>query len=151
MHFFARRSVQIVGLLALLMAVSASSTGAAFYWCKTDPVVDIGGKRAHIYVYAAEGILTAVTASTEVIISVPKGVSTDLISTDNGFGLGWEVAFKESKSLNVTKRGIQVEVEIFVPASEDLPAKAEITDREDDVVDEDIGETNRKLKLKTWL
>lgn len=151
MHFFARRSVQIVGLLTLLLVVSATSTGAAFYWCKTDPVVDIGGKRAHIYVYAADGILTSVTAPTEVIISVPKGVSTDLISTDDGFGLGWQVAFKESRSLNVTKRGIQVEVELIVPSSEELPAKAEITDRQDDVVDEDIGETNRKLKLKTWL
>ena len=140
-----------MGLLALLLALTAPSADAIVGWCKGDPVVDIGGQRAHVWVSGVEGIQESVTGPTRVKISVPKGVDHELIMTDEGFGRGYDVRFVEDDDQRVTPRGIQIRVEVYVPAEDDIPVRVELTDRNDALLDQTTGATNQWLTAKTWL
>ncbi len=140
-----------MGLLALLLALTAPGADAAIYWCKTDPVVDIGGQRAHVWVSGVEGIQESVTGPTRVKISVPKGVDHQLIETDAGFGQGYDVRFVGDDDLRTTPRGIQIRVEVYVPAEDDIPVRVEVTDRDDELLDGATGATNQWLTARAWL
>ena len=146
-----RFAAPMLGVLTLVL-LNAGIAGAITNWCKRDPVVDIGGKRAHVYVSSTEAINQAVTDPTKVRITVPEGVSTELIRTDEGFGdLGYEVRFDRSADLRATDRGVQVEVEVYVPATLDLPVKVEFTDGQDTVLARKTGATNGWVSVRSWL
>jgi len=137
--------------LAAVLAVMATPTGATIGWCKRDPIVDIGGKRAHVYVSSLDSILVSATGPTDVVITVPNGVATDLIGTDDGFGYGYNVRFEESGGLKTTNRGIQIEVEVEVPATDELPVLLEVTDGQNVVLAHKRGETNEEVLVRTTL
>ena len=85
---------------------------------------------------------------TEVRITVPVGVSTELISTDEGFaGQGYEVEFAESENLDATYMGVQIGVSVRVPAAVELPVKVKVTDGDDRGLNRDIGTTNAWVRL----
>ena len=151
MRRFPHRGFQLIGALALLFVLTAGPVGAGIGICRTDPVIEVDGKRAHIYVSSLETILTKVIGPTEVVITVPNGVRTELISTDNGFGLGWNVRFKDSGDLRVTDRGIEVHVSVSVPATATLPVETEMTDRNDMQLAQNRGMTNEAIKFRAWL
>lgn len=141
----------LLGLLVIGFLFHAQSAGALLEWCRTDPVVDIGGKRMHVYVSGPGDLLEAVTGPTVVEISVPIGVPVSLISTDPGFGLGWDVRFAESEKLRVTDRGIEVSVRTYVPANATFDVLTEVTNGSDVVLVNVLGTTNTWDRAKAWL
>ena len=148
-----RRAVPLVGLLALLLLVTTAPAGAIIGWCSKDPVVQIGGQRANIWVSAPNQILEAVTGPTLVRIAVPEGVPTALIATDDGFGWdpAYDVQFVESDRLEVTNLGIEVKVTVRVPADADLPVVVDIADRAGVVLASGTGVTNSPIVTRTTL
>lgn len=139
---FMRRVAPALALLAVLAALAAPPVTAGLGWCQKDPIVDIGGKRAHVWVSSPMEILDVVSGPTKVVIAVPEGVDTELIATDEGFGYGYNVRFVESDELRITGRGIEIEASAFVPSHGELPVRVEITDRKDNRLDLATGETN---------
>ena len=112
-------------LLALLLAAAVllllAPDAAAFrQWCRTDPIVRIGGKTVNIFVSSDPAILGRALGPTEVVIGVPKGVATEVIMTDDGFGYGETVRFVQTPKPR-SKKGtgpIDVAVGAFVPAAD---------------------------------
>jgi hypothetical protein len=76
----------------LVGAVVAPTTLAGRAWCRTDPLVRIGGDLADIFVAAPPKALLVVTGPNEVVVTVPKGVPARLILADLGFGRGEKVS-----------------------------------------------------------
>jgi hypothetical protein len=105
-----------LGTLALLTAIMpvAASKG----WCRTDPIVSIGGRTADILVAGPQNAPELVTGPTRVYVLVPVGVPTSLIASDMGFGYGAETVFQERADLQVTADGIEVIVTVFVPSTD---------------------------------
>ena len=87
-----RRLTPLLGLLALLLALQVNPAGAGIGWCSRDPNFELGGRRGHVYVESQETMLQEANGPVEVEITVPSGVETRLISTDDGFG--WNPAYK---------------------------------------------------------
>ena len=141
----------LLALLAVLFLLHAQSAGALIEWCARDPVVDIGGTTMKVYVSAPVDILETVTGPTVVEITVPTDVPITLISTDDGFGLGWDVRLAESDKLRVTDRGIEVRVRTYVPANASLPVITEVVNGSDVVLGTAIGQTNTGDTVKVWL
>ncbi len=148
-HLFVRGP--LLGLLVIGFLLHAQSAGALIEWCKADPIVEIGGKRMHVYASGPSDLLEAVTGPTVVEITVPTGVPATLIATDPGFGQGWDVRFAESDNLRVTDRGIEVRVRTYVPANGDFRVKTEATNGADIVLAEVMGRTNTWDTVKAWL
>ena len=140
-------------LIAMSFAVTTATTATATIgWCKKDPTVSIGGKIANVWVSSPDAILDSVAGPTEVVITVPKGVDTELLKTDDGFaGLGYNVRFKESGRLDETRRGIEIEVEVKVPADDNLPVLVEVTDVDNELLKDATGRTNRVVSVETTL
>ena len=148
-----RRIVPLLGLLALLLVVSSAPAGAIYGWCSKDPVVDIGGKRANIWVSSPNEILRKVTGPTVVTIMVPVGVGYELISTDDGFGFdpAYDVRFIESDRLAVTNLGIRIRVNVRVPADAELPVLVEVTDGNGAILVSASGGTNAWVPVRAQL
>ncbi len=148
-----RRALPLIGLVALLLLVTTAPAGAIIGWCSKDPVVQIGGQRANIWVSSPNEILQAVTGPTRVRIAVPEGVPTELIATDDGFGWdpAYDVRFVESDGLKVTNLGIQVKVTVRVPADAELPVLVEIADGDGVVLASGTGVTNSPVVTKARL
>lgn len=113
---FHRRMVRL-RLLALLplLLVTAPGVDAARTWCRTDPVVSIGGQIADIIVMASVDDLPKITGATQVVVVVPIAVNTRLVATDSGFGE--VVSFKQSDQLLLTSSLLPVTVRVYVPAT----------------------------------
>lgn len=146
-----RSALPLLGAAALSVAGRARPAEAGVAWCKTDPVVRIGGRQAHVYVSSPRDVLSAATGPTDVVIAVPVGMSTELVSTDSGFGYGWTVRFAESVDLRVTQVGIEVRVNTFVPATSDLIVVTDIADASGTVLASSLGKTNSWVSAKAWL
>ena len=132
----------LIGLLLAIFLLHAPGAAAVIEWCRADPVVEIGGTRLHVYVSGPVEILDAATGPTVVEIAVPPGVPATLISTDPGFGHGWDVRFVESDTLDATRRRAEVQVSAYVPATADLDILIQVTDGTDFVLAEAMGTTN---------
>jgi hypothetical protein len=141
----------LAGLLALMFLLHAAGAGAVIEWCRFDPVVEIGGEQMVVYLSGPVDLLDAATAPTVVEIEVPPGVPVTLISTDQGFGHGWDVRFAESASLNGSGGGIKVRVRTYVPADADLPVMMQVTDGAGAVLAEVTGTTNAWQVVKVRL
>jgi len=114
-------------LAAVAFVLLAPNAGAFRQWCRSDPIVLIGGHLANIYVSSDPAILGQATGPTQVIVVVPVGVDTELIATDPGFGHGEVVTFAESRGLRTRADGtIEVIVTVQVPSSDrSLPVLVE--------------------------
>ena len=66
-----------------------------------------------------------VTGPTEIVVSVPVGVSAALVLAGVGFGRGEVVRFEERNRLKQSADGLELEVEVYVPASRELPIGVE--------------------------
>ena len=139
-----------LAIMALIVATGAVDARPA--WCRSDPVVEIGGEVADIFVSAPPEAPTLVTGATRIVVTVPKGVSKRLILADPGFGKGTKVSFDKSKRLRATPTGIEVRVWVYVPASDDdMPVRVEFASRVDEVLAPvgAEGRANRPIKLRT--
>lgn len=130
-HSLTRRQVlRVAGGLALsgtaVMGL-AGHASAGVNWCRLDPIVEIDGKRIHIYVFSNQDDMhTVVTGPTKVTVFVPIGSSTEFIWADDGFGMGYAVTFEEDKKLQRIGNLTAVRTVVRVPASEPNPVKVEI-------------------------
>lgn len=108
-------------VLSLLPALRPPAAGALRQWCRTDPVVRIGGHTAHVYVDAyLKNIRQAralATGPTRIVITVPTGVPAQHIASDNGFGHGYDIVFAETDLLDFPPNPIPVRIEVRVPMS----------------------------------
>ena len=145
-----RTAIRLAGgaALALPLALRVRAAAALRTWCRTDPVIAINRRVANIFVSGPEGAGSLTTGAIKVVVTVPtgfakktavsegrstrawrdrarrgtedNGVTTRLISTDHGFGHGYQVVFVESSRSSRPGRGaIPVKVAIFVPATDD--------------------------------
>lgn len=140
----------LIALFALLILITPVSAGRS--WCRTDPVIQVDGDLADIFVSGPPEAPLLVTGPTEIVVTVPIGVDTRLIVADLGFGKGQVVSFQKSSELHRTPTGIEIEVAIFVPAVDsDMPVRVEFAPRILGVLSPDSAEgtANSWVILKT--
>ncbi len=121
-----RAAVRLLSICALT-APAALRLGAARAirgWCRRDPIVKIGDVTAHIVLSSHDEMNKLATGASQLVITVPKGVPTEFVASDPGFGhFGYDVRFVESRELtanygsNANDRSIEVQVEAFAPAA----------------------------------
>lgn len=119
-----RRSLFSAALAVLALMILAMPAAASKGWCRSDPVVLIDDNITDIYIDAPLNAPLLVTGPTELTITVPTGVDTQLIFADLGFGYGYELTFVESRSLRKTVTGVEVQIAVYVPAHDStMPVK----------------------------
>jgi hypothetical protein len=112
-----RRLVPVLALMALALTLSAPSVRAGNGWCMVDPVVKIDGKTADIRISGPDALDTSAVGPTQLVVTVPAGVSTDVLALDRGFhGYGYAVTFLVDATLVNTPTNLEVRVAVFVPA-----------------------------------
>lgn len=90
------------------------------------------------------------TGPTDVVVSVPVGVSAQLLWTDPGFGYGETVTIVESSRLRVTASGVQIMISTYVPATGSLPVLVEVVPANAGVVTASAqGATNAQVRIST--
>jgi hypothetical protein len=137
----------LFGLLALLLVLPAQ---AGVGWCRVDPVFSANGKVGHVLIAVQKE--QHVNGATKVRISVPQGVDTHLLATDDGFGYGYAVTFRESKALKVTPAGIEVKIEVLVSSKMAQPVLVEFRPAAAGAVTAaTLGDANTWITLTTVL
>jgi hypothetical protein len=117
----ARLVAGAVGLLALWLSASPASAG--WMWCAKDPVVRLDGVTVQILVAVPQELQSSVTGPIQVVVSVPSGVSTQLISTDSGFNnFGETVRFVTDPSLPHVGNLFMFQVRVTLPTAPGTPA-----------------------------
>lgn len=105
-----------VGALALVIGLHGH-VEAGRSWCRVDPVVKIDGKVADIWLSGDLELDRTATGPAQIVVSVPVGVSTELLATDNGFNKqGYAITFVEDATLVRGDLGPQVMIWASVPA-----------------------------------
>jgi hypothetical protein len=117
-------------LAATTVALSVHGAAAGVAWCRTDPAILVDGVPADIFVSAPIDAPLKVTGPTEIVVSTPVGIEAVLIAYGVGFGKGEVVSFDQSRKLKVSPDGIELRVEVFLPASDDaMPVLVEFAPR----------------------
>jgi hypothetical protein len=70
-----------------------------------------------------------VTGPTEIVIRVPPDVKSALILAGIGFGRGELVRFEAEDRLTQTAEGVEVQIDVYVPADRELPIGLEAAPR----------------------
>lgn len=126
----ARRFWTLLSLIAVLTIVAVQPASAARGWCKTDPVITINGEIGDVLAAAPVDAPLLVTGPNKVVITVPAGVNAQFIASDLGFGRGWTVTIATSSALKVNKSGVQMEIKLYVPATDStMPVRLEFAPR----------------------
>ena len=90
----------------------------------------VEGNIADIFVSAPVDALLKVTGPTQIVVSTPADVDAVLIASTLGFGYGEIVVFEESRRLKVGDDGIDLQIQVFVPATDDqMPVLVEFAPR----------------------
>ena len=109
------RRYGIAAVITTVMLVLVSGPAAAgWQWCPKDPIIALNGQEVQIWVSIPAQYENAVTGPVEVDVFIPRGVTQEVLFTDEGFnGFGETVAFYERGQL----RGDQMDVNlrIYVP------------------------------------
>jgi len=148
------RLLLVFTLVTLAFVVMAPGASAARAWCRTDPLVVIDGTIADVFVSGPLLAPLTVTGPTKMIVTVPEGVKTQLILTDLGFLRGYDVKFEQSSELQKTDKGVEVRVEVYVPARDStMPIKVEFSPRLLGLLNPDgvEGTANQWMTLETFL
>jgi len=118
----------LLGILAISTAVAPAA--ASKCWCRTDPVVLVGGQLADVFVSGPLDAPLLVTGPTQIVVTVPVGVDAYLLLGDLGFGRGTTVSFAEASDLEVSPQGIELRIATYVPALDDaMPVRVEFAPR----------------------
>ena len=113
------RALLGLALAAVLLAGTAPRAEAFRQWCRTDPVILVGGQVADVFVAIPLDAVPRVTGPTRFVITVPQGVEASLVLAGAGFGYGEEVEFRSSPALRVTATSLEVRVAAYVPVGGD--------------------------------
>ncbi len=138
------------GLAAAGLAVPSASAGFRG-WCRTDPLISLDGELANIFVSAPFKMLVKNSGPVDYVVTVPEGVKAHLILLGVGFGRGERCRFQTSRKLKKTEEGIEVRIEVKVPARADLPLALEFAPRVLGLLWPETaeGRTNRKVVMET--
>ena len=119
-----------LALAAMLLAPPAPGI-AGDGWCAEDPVVKIDGKVVDVRVVSRDEADTLATGPTRLVVTVPVGISTQLLATDRGFaGLGYVVSFAWSLELEATADSLPVTFAVYVPTADGtLPVRLDVRPR----------------------
>jgi hypothetical protein len=115
--------------LTLLLGPLTQDAAASKAWCRTDPIVVIDGHITDIFVAGPLEALLVATGPTEIVVTVPTGTDAWLLLADIGFGRGVKVSFAESDALSTTRKGVEVQVDVYVPASKSIPVRVDVSPR----------------------
>jgi hypothetical protein len=149
-----RRVLQTAVALATMAVVGDHQLAHAVRgWCRSDPLIAVEDVLVDIFCLAPPTTPLHVTGPTEIVVSVPVGVRTALIVAGVGFGRGERVRFKEERRLKQSAAGLQVKVEVYVPADRKLPIEVEFAPRIVGILNPDRAEgvTNNWITLATRL
>src|SRR6478735_6864590 len=108
-----------LAVMAILLAFSVSSADASVGWCRSDPVINVSGDTADVFISAPLDALVKVTGPTQIVVTTPAGVDAALIVSTPGFGRGEIVDFEQSRSLKIRDDSIDLLIQVFVPATDD--------------------------------
>ena len=109
-------------LAALVFALIVSPVDAGRKWCQHDPIFTIAGISTPVYVAVYDDMQAHVTGPIAVKLTVPIGTPVEVTFVDEGFnGYGEVISIDSSSRLKVTSRGIQVQVQVTVPADTSMP------------------------------
>ena len=109
-----RRQV-IAGLLAgAAVPLTSRAASAALGWCRIEPIVRIGGQVVAIHPAAYTKKRHFATEPTQLVISIPVGVSHRVLAVDKGFGAGYAVSWVEAPDLVASPGVMPVRVEMLV-------------------------------------
>jgi hypothetical protein len=131
-----RSALRMLGLAALALpaALRPHAADAIHGWCQNDPIVQIDGQTADIYLSSYLEMLELATGPTQIVVTVPPGIPTRLVATDPGFAhFGYDVRFEESNKLTNNERVVEVQIKVYAPALDapegPLPLKVDFTPR----------------------
>ena len=113
-------------LLPILLALGVQGADARRGWCRVDPVVEIAGQTAHIWVASTTEMRKAASGPVQIVVTLPEGITGREIPAESGagFGFGIKVKFKESEQLRAARAGVQVRVAAHAPAhDQSLPVR----------------------------
>ena len=132
-----RGAARLIGAAALALAPGFAlprGAGAFRRWCRVDPVFQIGGQTAHVYVSAKVNNMHAARAlasgKTKLVLAVPAGVKARHVASDDGFGYGYEVAVEAAADLEGTGQVVPVRIAVTVPmATSNVEVRVEFVPR----------------------
>jgi hypothetical protein len=156
-HALNRRQVlRLIGgaTLAAVPAIGlAGHAGAARSWCRLDPTFQVDDLIGNVYVSGEIDRSYDVTGPIKLRFSVPVGSEVTLLSSDEGFGHGYDVSYVYDRRLKRKKKGIEIRVAAYVPAvSDKLPILLEfVPDETIKFASKQSGTTNQWLKVNTFL
>jgi hypothetical protein len=129
-HTFTRRhAIRLIGA-ATLSAFSAmpfrEDASAARGWCRADPVLRIGGQKAHVYITSTRAMLRSACDKIRLTVTIPDEVEGKLIDILSDFDEGYDVRFYSSSTMHVVDGRIPVRAAVYCPARDDtLPVSVE--------------------------
>jgi len=95
----------------------------------------VNGNITDIFVSAPADALLVVTGPTQIVVTTPPDVDAVLIVSTLGFGRGENVEFEQSRSVKIRDEGIELQIQVFVPATDDqLPVLVEFSPRLTDIL-----------------
>jgi len=104
-------------LAVALLTFNGLSASASIGWCRSDPVLKIEDALADVFVSIPSSAVPEVTGPTQFVITTPAGVSEAVLLASPGFGYGETVTFQESKALKANRKGIELQIAVFLPAT----------------------------------
>lgn len=148
-----RRAVLLgIAGMALAGALPAAPASAGRAWCRRDPLFRINGQMVNVWVSIEEGGQYESTGPIKVVLSVPHGVDAEHISSDEGYGFGYDVKIIQDGKLNEDsdRKEVEIKVKAFVPARTKRDVLVEfVPDAGVLQFDSTIGKTNRWVSVRT--
>jgi hypothetical protein len=141
-----RFAPRLLPLLALMLLLSTQGASAARGWCLADPHISVGGRTSNITVGYDASYANTTTGPIQLIVTVPKGKTVQILQQDPGFGYGWQITVQVSSKLPVTPGPTSVQLSVYVPAATALPIQI--------VSDPDCSPcptTTRTTTANTWI
>jgi hypothetical protein len=122
--------IGVLLLAAVVLGQPAPGAAAGVAWCRTDPLIMVEGLLADVFVGAPLSAIFKVTGPTEIVVVTPVDADALLILSGPGFGRGEIVSFEQSPSLQVKPNGIELQIRVFLPATDDeMPVRVEFAPR----------------------
>jgi hypothetical protein len=126
-----RRGIALaLGLLAVLLLAAPAEAGRR--WCARDPIVRLNGAEVQIWVAVPAEYEAAVSGPIQVRIATPRGVTREVVLTDEGFNGHGEAVTFAPRAGRVSGGSFVASVEIRVPvdaaavAAKAVPVRVEV-------------------------